>query len=107
LAYSIRLNQPATVAVNYILQVTLIQFFGFYGSTFESDEVTSLRDAPISYFTTVINVTGTIPVGAQQDNYNLNACTTGGGSYVGCTDGVESVCIVYVDDTVTNSVGTC
>lgn len=105
LAYTIRLNQPAPVAINYVLRVTLTQFFSFYNG-FDSEEVTSFRQEPI-YYTTTLNVTGVIPVGAQQDNYNLNACTTGGGSYVGCTDGVESVCIVYVDDTVTNSVGTC
>jgi hypothetical protein len=105
LAYSIYLNQPAPVAINYVLRITLRQFFSFYGG-FNSEEVTSFRQEP-TYYTTTLNVTGVIPVGAQGDQFNLNPCSTGGGLYVGCSDGVISVCIVYVDNTVINNVGIC
>jgi uncharacterized protein YcgI (DUF1989 family) len=107
LAYSINLNQPATVAVNYVLKVTLTQYLDLYEGTNDPTQFLSDRDVYLRYFKTTLNVFGTIPVGAQTDQYNINPCSTGGGTYVGCSVGVDSVCISYVDSTVTNNVGTC
>jgi hypothetical protein len=102
LNYSIYLNSPATVPVNYSLTVTLQQFTGGGGG---GNEFIS-TESNTSYIEE-LNVFGTIPVGAQQDNYNLNPCNTGGGVFVGCSSRVISVCINYVDNTVINGVGTC
>jgi len=104
LIYSIYLNKPATVSVNYSLTVQVQQFLldpGYGGGNeFISTESNS------SYIEE-LNVFGTIPVGSQQDNYNLNPCDTGGGVFLGCSSGVISVCINYLDNTVTNIAGTC
>lgn len=106
LAYSIFLNQPATVAVNYSLDITLTQFFNLYDNTI-SPELTTFRSPSTQTYTSTLTVFGTIPVGAQQDTYNWDPCNTGGGVYVGCSSGVTNVCISYIDSTVTNNAGTC
>jgi len=53
-----------------------------------------------------MNVTGVIPVGQTVDVTNISPCT-GGGIFIGCTNSIENSCIIYVDNTANNIVGTC
>jgi hypothetical protein len=104
LIYSIYLNKPARVPVNYVLTVQVRQFINDPGYGGDNEFIST--DANSSYIEE-LNVFGIIKAGDQQDNYNLNACGTGGGEFIGCSSEVISVCIKYVDSTVTNNAGTC
>lgn len=101
-SYTITLDSPAVVAVNYSLEIVVDQIIYAY-----QDDL--LENSPIDSrnITTTLTVSGTIPIGQTYDTINTNPCTTGGGVTVGCISNISSVCISYVNFSVNNNVGTC
>lgn len=88
IGYSIDLDIPALVDVNYILQITM---YSFSTNTF-------------SY---IVNAAGTIPAGQTTDVNNSNPCGGSGGIAVGGLYYPYSACLYYIDSSINNSLTLC